>query len=150
MSHSYSAFSAFRFVSGVAVTFPVTVLAGLFLLSACAKEDAAKPAPTSVPTPGAAKPTDIAAPADVAAPPADAIRTATGLAYKVQTPGTGTEHPVKEDRVEVHYTGWTTDGKMFDSSVLRGKTAKFKLTCFHKRGMLCVGETKVMFLPIRV
>jgi peptidylprolyl isomerase len=29
--------------------------------------------------------------------------------------------------VEVHYSGWTTDGKMFDSSVLRGKTAEFGL-----------------------
>jgi peptidylprolyl isomerase len=27
----------------------------------------------------------------------------------------------------VHYTGWTTDGKMFDSSVTRGQPATFPL-----------------------
>lgn len=70
---------------------------------------------------------DIPAPADVAAPPADAQKTASGIAYKVLTPGTGTVHPGPEDKVEVNYTGWTTDGKMFDSSEKRHKTAKFPL-----------------------
>jgi peptidylprolyl isomerase len=27
----------------------------------------------------------------------------------------------------VHYSGWTTDGKMFDSSVSRGQPARFRL-----------------------
>ena len=27
----------------------------------------------------------------------------------------------------VHYSGWTTDGKMFDSSVTRGQPATFRL-----------------------
>ena len=67
------------------------------------------------------------APADVKAPPADAKRTSSGLAYKVLTPGTGTRHPKKIDEVTVHYTGWTTDGKMFDSSVARGKPSTFPL-----------------------
>jgi peptidylprolyl isomerase len=67
------------------------------------------------------------APADVKAPPPDAKRTASGLAYKVLTPGTGTRHPKKFDQVTVHYTGWGTDGKMFDSSVARGKPSTFPL-----------------------
>jgi peptidylprolyl isomerase len=67
------------------------------------------------------------APPDVAAPPADAKRTASGLAYKVLKPGTGARTPASWDRVTVHYTGWTTDGKMFDSSVARGKPATLSL-----------------------
>ncbi len=59
---------------------------------------------------------EIPAPADVAAPPADAEKTASGLVSKILRPGTGTEHPAEVDFVDVHYTGWTTDGKMFDSS----------------------------------
>ena len=68
-----------------------------------------------------AGPPPIPAPADVAAPPADAQRTASGLASKVLAPGTGTRHPRPNSRVTVHYTGWTTDGMMFDSSVASNK-----------------------------
>ena len=60
-------------------------------------------------------------PPDVKEPPADAKRTASGLAYKVLKPGTGVRMPQGWDRVSVHYTGWTTDGKMFDSSITRGQ-----------------------------
>ena len=67
------------------------------------------------------------APPDVMGPPDDAKRTATGLAYKVLKPGTGTRTPASWNRVTVHYTGWTTDGKMFDSSVARGKPATLAL-----------------------
>ena len=66
-------------------------------------------------------------PPDVAAAPADAKRTASGLAYKVLKAGTGTAHPRRESRVTVHYTGWQTTGKMFDSSVMRGSPATFGL-----------------------
>jgi FKBP-type peptidyl-prolyl cis-trans isomerase len=69
----------------------------------------------------------LAAPADVAAPPADATTTASGLAYKSLQQGTGASHPAPTSKVEVHYTGWTTDGGMFDSSVARGKTISFPL-----------------------
>ena len=59
-------------------------------------------------------------PPDVAGPPDDATRTMSRLAYKVLKPGTGTRRPSPRSRVTVHYTGWTTNGKMFDSSVARG------------------------------
>lgn len=69
----------------------------------------------------------IPAPADVAASPKDAKKTASGLASKVLTKSTNAEHPKATDCVTVHYTGWTTDGRMFDSSVQRGERATFPL-----------------------
>jgi peptidylprolyl isomerase len=66
-------------------------------------------------------------PPDVAAPPADAQKTKSGLASKVVKAGTGTRHPTASDTVTVHYSGWTTDGKMFDSSFMRGAPAQFPL-----------------------
>ncbi|MDP9190143.1 MAG: FKBP-type peptidyl-prolyl cis-trans isomerase [Acidobacteriota bacterium] len=66
-------------------------------------------------------------PADVAAPPADVQTTPSGLAYRVLRAGTGTEHPKRRSRVEVHYTGWKVDGERIDSSVLRGQTSEFGL-----------------------
>ena len=69
----------------------------------------------------------IPAPSDVAEVPSDAEVTASGLAYRVLREGDG-ERPVSTDRVRVHYTGWTTDGEMFDSSVARDEPSTFGLT----------------------
>jgi peptidylprolyl isomerase len=91
------------------------------------KEEAEAPPKEEAKPAEPAKPGDIPAPPDVAAAPADATKTASGLAYKVLQPGSGGDKPAAEDVVEVHYTGWTTDGKMFDSSVARGTPAKFPL-----------------------
>ena len=66
-------------------------------------------------------------PPDVKAPPADAKRTPDGLAYKVLRPGKGVRNPSRFGRVTVHYTGWTTDGRMFDSSVAKGQPTTFRL-----------------------
>ena len=68
-----------------------------------------------------------ATPKDVAKIPKNAKTTKSGLASRVLKKGTGTEHPSETSRVTVHYTGWTTDGNMFDSSVVRGSPATFGL-----------------------
>lgn len=73
-------------------------------------------------------PSPTKAPADVAAVPADAQKTPSGLAYRVLRKGKGGARPAKSSRVTVHYSGWTTDGKLFDSSVMRGQPATFALT----------------------
>ena len=41
--------------------------------------------------------------------------------------GVGGRHPKSTSSVTVHYTGWTTDGKMFDSSVTKGEPITFRL-----------------------
>jgi peptidylprolyl isomerase len=67
-------------------------------------------------------------PPDVKAPPKDAVVEKDGLASKVLAKGTGTVHPTPANGVMVNYAGWTTDGKMFDSSYLRGEPATFGVT----------------------
>jgi FKBP-type peptidyl-prolyl cis-trans isomerase FklB len=52
------------------------------------------------------------------------VTTASGLQYKILTPGTG-EFPKSTDEVKVHYTGMFIDGKIFDSSVERGEPIVF-------------------------
>jgi FKBP-type peptidyl-prolyl cis-trans isomerase len=72
-------------------------------------------------------PDPIPVPDDVDAPPAEAKRTASGLAYEVLKRGKGKEHPTASSTVEVHYSGWTREGRLFDSSVSRGKSISFPL-----------------------
>lgn len=107
-------------------------------------------APTPPPAPAAAAP--IPAPDDVAAPPASAHRETSGLASRVLTAGTGTRHPASTSVVEVHYTGWTTDGRMFDSSVQRGTPAQFPLDhviAGWTEGvqLMVEGETRRFWIP---
>jgi FKBP-type peptidyl-prolyl cis-trans isomerase len=52
--------------------------------------------------------------------------TPSGLAYEVMKAGTG-KSPKATDKVTVHYAGWLTNGKAFDSSYQRGEPASFPL-----------------------
>jgi FKBP-type peptidyl-prolyl cis-trans isomerase len=102
--------------------------------------------------PQAAAVQPIPAPADVAKPPADAVTTKSGLASKVLQAGTGTTKPVLTDIVTVHYTGWTTDGKMFDSSVPAGKPVTFPLNRLIKGWgegvpLMVAGEKRRFWIP---
>ncbi len=92
------------------------------------------------------------APPDVKAPPADASTTPSGLASKVIKAGTGSKKPAAADTVQVHYTGWTTDGKQFDSSVTRGTPATFPLNGVIKGWtegvqLMVEGEKRRFWIP---
>ncbi len=94
----------------------------------------------------------IPPPPDVAAAPEDATVTASGLAYRVLTPGSGAAPPSASSTVTVHYTGWTTDGEMFDSSVRRGKPSTFPLRGVIRGWteglqLMVVGETTRFWIP---
>ncbi len=52
--------------------------------------------------------------------------TASGLQYEDLTVGDGAA-PTAGQTVDVHYTGWLTDGTQFDSSVDRGRPFSFPL-----------------------
>jgi FKBP-type peptidyl-prolyl cis-trans isomerase len=97
-------------------------------------------------------PSGIPAPPDVAAPPPESTKTASGLSSKVLTPGTGTDHPSATDKVKVHYTGWTTAGRMFDSSVARGEPITFPLNGVipgwtEGLQLMVVGEKRRLWIP---
>jgi peptidylprolyl isomerase len=120
--------------------------------SAGATLEAGPPAvSTSVAAP-APTPSGLPAPPDVAAPPADAVKTASGLASKVLTPGTGKDHPGPADKVKVDYTGWTKGGQMFDSSVTRGQPITFPLNGVipgwtEGVALMVVGEKRRLWIP---
>ena len=91
-------------------------------------------------------------PSDVAAPPKNANKTASGLAYVTLTRGNGKLHPASRDRVRVHYSGWTTDGKLFDSSVVRDEPAEFSLDSVIKGWtegvrLMVVGDKTRFWIP---
>ncbi len=99
-----------------------------------------------------AQPTMPETPADVKAAPADAVKTTTGLASKVLQEGKGTKKPGPADTVTVHYSGWTTDGKLFDSSVQRGETISFPLNGVIKGWteglqLMVEGEKRRFWIP---
>jgi peptidylprolyl isomerase len=99
-----------------------------------------------------APPATVAAPSDVAAPPASTTKTASGLATRVITPGKGTDHPAKDDVVTIHYTGWKTDGTMFDSSVTKGKPSSFpvnRVIAGFSEGLqlMVTGEKRRLWIP---
>jgi peptidylprolyl isomerase len=92
----------------------------------------------------------LAAPPDVAAIPSDAKVEASGLATKVLAAGKGAEHPSESSKVRVVYTGWTTDGKTFDSSL--GDPTELTVSGLIKgfrEGLLLMvaGEKRRMWIP---
>ena len=69
----------------------------------------------------------ITAPTDVVAIPTYATISEDGIGYYLLSEPTTGAHPTLADDIKVHYTGWQTDGTMFDSSVLREQPAIFPL-----------------------
>jgi peptidylprolyl isomerase len=91
-------------------------------------------------------------PKDLKSPAKDATKTASGIAYKVLQKGTGTDHPTPMSKVSVHYSGWSKDGKMFDSSVMRGEPTSFALSQVipgwtEGVQMMVVGEKARFWIP---
>lgn len=91
-------------------------------------------------------------PPDVAAPPANAEKAKSGLAWKILKPGTGKRHPSPTSSVTVQYTGWTTDGKMFDSSLTKSAPATFQLSSViagwtQGLELMVEGEKRRLWIP---
>lgn len=92
------------------------------------------------------------APSDVAAIPANANRTASGLAYRVLKKANGVGHPGLKSVITIDYSGWTPNGKLFDSSLTRGEKAVFPLSSLisgWKEGLTLMspGDTYRFWIP---
>ena len=82
------------------------------------------------------------------------VTTKSGLKYEDLKEGTGAEAK-KGDSVDVHYTGWLTDGKKFDSSKDRNMPFNFRLGAGDViqgwdegvAGMKVGGKRKLMIPP---
>jgi peptidylprolyl isomerase len=66
-----------------------------------------------------------------------------GLQWYDIVEGDGETPESHASTVEVHYTGWLTDGTMFDSSVKRGQTIEFPLNGVIAGWTEGVGSMKV-------
>ena len=99
------------------MTKPVTVIAVLTLIVAVGMAQTAKTKAAAPVRPNTNAPTKVTG---------DGIKTASGLQYWDIKVGTGAEAK-QGDRVKVHYTGWLTTGKKFDSSVDAGTPFSFTI-----------------------
>jgi peptidylprolyl isomerase len=102
-------------------------------------------------TAAAQTPKQIPPPADLKAPPVKAVKTTFTISSVVLKPGTGKVHPGPTDTVTVNYTGWTSDGKTFDTTsgnepatfalneVITGWTEGLQL--------MVAGETRRFWIP---
>ena len=111
------------------------------VLAGCKLKDDAQAAPGTIP-----------APPDVAAVPSNAIKTPSGLAFKVLTVGLGTGHPRPTSTVTIHYTGWTAGGEFIESSVPSGQPASFPLDQMiagwtEGIQLMVVGEKRRFWIP---
>ncbi len=81
----------------------------------------------------------------------DIRETASGLQYRVLTPGTGAR-PHASDSVKVHYEGRLIDGTIFDSSYVRKEPLTFPLSgviAGWTEGLQLMGQGAIyeLFIP---
>lgn len=145
----------------IGVVLAVAVVGGLVYMTSNKEETQATTAASATPSgsvaalptkPSAPGAEQVPAPPDVAAPPKDAEKTESGIFSKVLKKGTGTEKPGMNDTVSVHYSGWTKDGKMFDSSIPRKRPQTFGLNgviAGWTEGvqLMVVGEKRRFWIP---
>lgn len=91
-------------------------------------------------------------PDNLSQPPEGAERTPSGASTVRLEAGKGEEYPAPDSAVLVHYMGWTTDGRSFDSSFTRGRPTAFKLgeimPAFAETvQMMVAGEKRRVWIP---
>jgi FKBP-type peptidyl-prolyl cis-trans isomerase len=90
-----------------------------------------------------------------AAPVGEPQKSASGLVWYDLAVGQGPQPAGPQNEVSVHYTGWTLDGRKFDSSVDRGSPATFPLGRViagwtEGVGTMRVGGKRKLVIPARL
>ena len=78
--------------------------------------------------------------------------TDSGLQYEILSEGESDQSPLADDEVEVHYHGTLINGEVFDSSVDRGETSKFRVDGVIKGWtealqLMTIGDKWKLFIP---
>ena len=78
--------------------------------------------------------------------------TESGLQYEILSEGESDQSPLADDEVEVHYHGTLINGEVFDSSVDRGETSKFRVDGVIKGWtealqLMTIGDKWKLFIP---
>jgi peptidylprolyl isomerase len=68
-----------------------------------------------------------ATPAELEHSPGNAVQTPSGLAFQILKNGTGSRHPLLTDTVVLHFSGWTTDGALFESTAINNHPASLRV-----------------------
>lgn len=94
-------------------------------------------------------------PPDLSPVPKDAKRTRSGLAYRILQHGRGAAHPKPESTVEVQYTGWRTDGHLYNSTTDRTRPALLPLASTQPGWresvrLMVVGDKGRFWIPNRL
>jgi len=95
------------------------------------------------------------APESVGGASADAQKSKSGLKWKVLQKGSGTTKPSQDDMIWIHYTSWSTDGKITASTWRKGipKLKKMKkLVAGWKEAVsdMVVGERRLLLIPAKL
>jgi len=90
--------------------------------------------------------------ADFRQPPADAERTDHGAFTKILQAGQGDKNPAADESVVVVFTGWDPSGRVFSSSIQRGRPTMFILDRVMPAFSDCVqrmviGEERMCWVP---
>ena len=83
---------------------------------------------------------------------AEVNATESGLQYEIMGEGESDQSPLADDEVEVHYHGTLINGEVFDSSVDRGETSKFRVDGVIKGWtealqLMTIGDKWKLFIP---
>lgn len=93
-----------------------------------------------------------ATPDDLKKPPSTATMTPSGVAVQVLERGGGTAHPTAASRVLLHYSTWTAEGKLFETTVTSGHPGTFlvgSVLAGWRDGLMSmvVGEKSRLWIP---